>query len=58
MSLVIDENLNLAILHHTNAGICSSKIDTDNCIVEESVIGILLGELRIGGGHTSSIALL
>lgn len=31
VSLVVDEDLNLSILHHTNTAVSSSQIDTDDC---------------------------
>jgi hypothetical protein len=30
VTLVVDENLDLALLHHTDAGVCGSQINTDN----------------------------
>ncbi len=42
MSLVINENLDFALLHHTDAGVRGSKIDTDNCIADVLVIALRL----------------
>ena len=39
MSLVVHENLNFALLHHTNARVCRSEIDTDNCVADQLAIG-------------------
>jgi hypothetical protein len=34
VALVIDKNFDFALLHHTDAGVRSSEIDTDNYIAE------------------------
>lgn len=31
VSLVVDEDLNLSVLHHTNTAVSSSQIDTNDC---------------------------
>jgi len=42
VSLVVHENLDFALLHHTDAGVCGSKIDTDNYMAGKLVITVRL----------------
>lgn len=52
LTLVIDENLNLSMLHHTNAAVCGTQIDTnDGAIVLR--VRLRVDALDNGGGEES-----
>ncbi len=58
VSLVVDEDLNLPVLHNTDARVGGPQINTDNCCGQLSakLRQALLG--RRDGGRTSAIAFL
>lgn len=59
VSLVVDEDLNLSILHHTNTAVSSSQIDTDDCSNKNIAVSHHAPQsCRWEKRHTSSIVLL
>ena len=58
MSLVIHENLDFALLHHTNTRVGGSEINTDDCRRAISICSRVSSALQMPGRLTSAIALL
>ena len=59
MSLVIDKNVDFALLHHTDAGVGSSEINTNDCGVRRLANGCQYAERnRNSHAHTSAIVFL
>jgi hypothetical protein len=45
VSLVIDENLDLALLHHTHTGVGGAQINTDNCMADMLADALTLADV-------------